>query len=811
MILLQLLFLVAVLLLQQQHCCLSFSPPSTNTKKLLAASAISTSRQNDNQFLQHTQRVVLSQKSSLSITQQQHHRQQHYNNHRLHPLNAITKRQSFILDGAELSYYIQNLADQKDHDGYSDGNNNNESSSSSSSNNSGSRSNGDDNSNKKSETTAATNDDLPNVAPRSLIKRNRVAHLTFVTVVLDEDLVVPTNDMMFATKNIRNYGVTENSDDDADNSGDDTGSNTDDEKRKREESVITIERGTRIIGVEVPNKMNEESSESTEETATTTNRNNSRSNKIRTIISIPNDDIQLYQDTIAIIPKTKMTMSDSDVISTAAASLLGVHCSSVAKGLSSTSRAAAAVKRRKRAVIVGGGEYALFLARAFAALNIKVYLVTARPTWSLPQDMIDSSSTSNINKDDNMIEILPPSVGPMSLGFTMAIGEFDVLIDTLGDEMGMGRARSILDYDIGSSSLWRELHGCQEYISTVTRSQQYVLGKGLLFARDAVIRYQKEVEGSRGVTLPSVPPPRNFGTTIQLLLDQHVLYPNIGSNEVGGTQGDKSTFVRGWSLSDLTELKTWPRASEGSGRFGFPVVDLNASRARGKRSSSSSSGGVEEARKMAAVMAGGDATKDGSVTTTDQDSTSSEELTSSESIMENTSNTTSSTRQIKVTRSAKKAVSNNPYVTNIHSASELNQKIVAARRNCVLFLTASYCQKCKRLTPQFQRLARKKSSEVSTSSTGGSNNGVLFAHVDISAGPKGKQLGKLLNVEKVPSIILFRDGKQVGVERGSGEASIVIERGSMNRLEQVVDSLERGDTDLKLKDLMSPEKKAAVQ
>ena len=440
--------------------------------------------------------------------------------------------------------------------------------------------------------------------------------------------------------------------------------------------------------------------------------------------------------------------------------------------------------------------------------------MTARPAWIVDISSSSNDNNSNNNNDDNMFEILPPSVGPMSLGFTMAIGEFDVLIDTLGDEMGMGRARSILDYDIGSSSLmyqqWRELHGCQEYISTVTRSQQYVLGKGLLFARDAVIRYQKEVEGSRGVIVPSVPPPRNFGMTIQSLLDQNVLYPNIGSNEVGGTQSDKSTFVRGWSLSDLTELKTWPRASEGrSGRFGFPVVDLNASRERRKRSSSSLSGDVEKARKMVAVM-GDDATEDGSATTTDDDYTSSEQLTSSESIMENTSNTTTSTRQIKVTKSTKKSVSNNPYVTTIHSASELNQNIVEARRNCVLFLTAAYCQKCKRLTPQFQRLARKKSSEVSTSSKGGSNNEVLFAHVDISAGPKGKQLGKLLNVEKVPSIILFQGGKQVEVEPGSGEASIVVERGIMNRLEQVVDSLDRGQSGLKLKDLLPPEK-AAVQ
>jgi hypothetical protein len=67
-----------------------------------------------------------------------------------------------------------------------------------------------------------------------------------------------------------------------------------------------------------------------------------------------------------------------------------------------------------------------------------------------------------------------------------------------------------------------------------------------------------------------------------------------------------------------------------------------------------------------------------------------------------------------------------------------------------------------------------------------------------------------LNVEKVPSIIVFQDGKQVEVEPGSGESSVVVERYSMNRLEQVVDSLEGGESDLKLRDFLSPEK-AAVQ
>ena len=89
----------------------------------------------------------------------------------------------------------------------------------------------------------------------------------------------------------------------------------------------------------------------------------------------------------------------------------------------------------------------------------------------------------------------------------------------------------------------------------------------------------------------------------------------------------------------------------------------------------------------------------------------------------------------------------------------------------------------------------RKSSESSTKSpssksnnnSNNNNNNVLFAHVDISAGPKGKQLGKLLNVEKVPSVLIFQNGKQVEMDGGEEgeESSIVVERGNLNRLEKV--------------------------
>lgn len=54
--------------------------------------------------------------------------------------------------------------------------------------------------------------------------------------------------------------------------------------------------------------------------------------------------------------------------------------------------------------------------------------------------------------------------------------------------MGIGSARTLVGNDFMHGGRFleqlKELHGCNNYLSTLTRSQQYVLKKGLLFARD---------------------------------------------------------------------------------------------------------------------------------------------------------------------------------------------------------------------------------------------------------------------------------------------------------------------------------------
>jgi len=412
------------------------------------------------------------------------------------------------------------------------------------------------------------------------------------------------------------------------------------------------------------------------------------------------------------------------------------------------------------------------------------------------------------------------------------IGEFDILIDTLGDELGIGRAMNIVNHhhnndenedNMGSSRFTQQLndlHNCQTYISTITRSQQYVLKNGLLFARDDVIRYQNEIESkistSSRRSIQSLPPPSNFGNTIQTLFNDNVIYKS-NSNE-NGNNVNKDVFVRGWSLSDLTELKTWPM--EGAIRYGFPSVDINVSnlgqRHRIGRQKIKSNVNIREiqaettkrAKNIALVVEELDLDDDEELMIHEkQQHDHSGEDESTHIISESISNSTT----IKITNqrshtTSSRQTSNNPYITSISSASELNQQIIESKSNCILYITASYCQKCKRMTPQLNRIARLSSEESSSEKS----KKVLFAHVDISNGPKGKQLGKILNVNKVPSVVVFQNGEQIKTTSGSNNngnkaSSIVIERHNLNQLGEVAKALEKGDVNVNVNALLRRE------
>ncbi len=340
-------------------------------------------------------------------------------------LEAVTKRQSFVLDGAELSYYIQSLL--------------------------AAQPTGKESANPPVESESNNAIFVPDVAPKSPKKRNRVGYLTFVTALAEEDIY-----------------------------WDERGSDG-------ESAKPWICKGQRFIGVEVggcnclSNTTDTDSSLVAATTAAATTGNNAT--KGRATVTIDNNSTILYRDSIAILPPSSKTISDADAISTASVALLGVHCAlplgaidrmqlannrSEGESEKRVEKAVAKVAdKRGKAVIVGGGDYAVYLCKAMVACDVQTSLVSDRPTWSLPsvRELLPKGTTTKQAKKDKMVEILSPSVGQLSLGFAMAIGEFDTLIDTLGDEMGIGRLRSVIQGAGGVSGFlaqMQELHGCSK-------------------------------------------------------------------------------------------------------------------------------------------------------------------------------------------------------------------------------------------------------------------------------------------------------------------------------------------------------------
>mmetsp|Transcript_11127 Transcript_11127/g.25771 ORF Transcript_11127/g.25771 Transcript_11127/m.25771 type:complete len:295 (-) Transcript_11127:46-930(-) len=95
------------------------------------------------------------------------------------------------------------------------------------------------------------------------------------------------------------------------------------------------------------------------------------------------------------------------------------------------------------------------------------------------------------------------------------------------------------------------------------------------------------------------------------------------------------------------------------------------------------------------------------------------------------------------------SVSNNPFVKEVLGTNDLTREIVANQKNCILFLSAKFCRTCRYLTPQFNRLARINGEDI------------VFAKADTSL-PKGKILGKELQIEAVPAFVLFSKGNRYG-------------------------------------------------
>jgi len=340
----------------------------------------------------------------------------------------------------------------------------------------------------------------------------------------------------------------------------------------------------------------------------------------------------------------------------------------------------------KKIAIMGSSDYASFIADGMSIIGASVTQVT----------------TSKIKPRNNApkVSIIPPAVGDLSLGFASALGTFNCLVDTLGDESDVIEAFDDDSNDVmyeGSKGgddksvigLLRKQHGCERYISTVSKSQKIILDDGLIFGRNKADKHIKSAESSSTTARHIVPPTRFGSLTLQRLLDGGIIFKNK----------KKDVWIQSWSLKDFWEYTSWPRDTSGNSsvRFGLPVV---------------------------------------------------EESNISPDISEPLRPVSDSPTLLADEYKEKK----NPYVLAIKGLDELESKILSKERNCILFLSASWCRTCKSISPQYTRMAMDMKKGESD---------VLIARTDAGRG-SGKALGKFLNVEAVPAFVLFRDGKVYG-------------------------------------------------
>jgi hypothetical protein len=196
----------------------------------------------------------------------------------------------------------------------------------------------------------------------------------------------------------------------------------------------------------------------------------------------------------------------------------------------------------------------------------------------------------------------------------------------------------------------------------------------------------------------------------------------------------KSNIVRGWSLGDFWEQTSWPKDSAGTGsvRYGLPVVEdrdldeeplLSAAPGRPQRLDKT----YEEFDPDGKVKP---------APTPDQE---------------------------------------NPFVRNVAGVSGMQDEIMDASKDSILFLSARFCKTCKTISPLYTRMARM--SKDADSST-------LFAKAETS-GPWGKELGRFLEVDAVPAFVLFRDGKRYG-------SPLSVSRLPSKKIERAIELLESG-------------------
>ncbi|GMH58546.1 hypothetical protein TL16_g02633 [Triparma laevis f. inornata] len=337
----------------------------------------------------------------------------------------------------------------------------------------------------------------------------------------------------------------------------------------------------------------------------------------------------------------------------------------------------------------GGNWYSEMLAEGLMhclSPTANLYVISAKSSSTLQQIPNGPTTTTiNVNEEEKR--------------FVDIIGNFDVLLDCVGDEGEMREAD-----DFGILAQLRKDFNLGTYISTQTAGQKEVVDGGVWNGGQEAKRYAQELESAQPTPADTLNS-RAFLSTYNGNTFQAVMAKLIQNGVKSKATFKNGVYYRGADLQLLWEGTTWPRDSDGVN------VRVLGRRLGGREEDLDVSVGVPE---IDIVKKPGE------------------------------SSATS-------TPTPKTAAASN--IKTVKNMDDVRDEILDAQRSAVLFLSAPFCKTCKYLAPQYSRMAKL--------TEGGGGKEVDFIKISV-VGDEAKEVSRWLGVEAVPTFVFFKKGQRIG-------------------------------------------------
>jgi thiol-disulfide isomerase/thioredoxin len=365
--------------------------------------------------------------------------------------------------------------------------------------------------------------------------------------------------------------------------------------------------------------------------------------------------------------------------------------------------------------ILGSNEDAVGTANILATLGASVTMIAKnRPKSSLVRGV------TFYNADDDV-------------PFCEALKSVDGVIDMLGEE---------------GTNMIRKLRGdpwkCRHYVSLRTHSLGLVETNGVFGGPGKVQEYVKSINLQSSNNAAATALPLNFapaiGSTLDRMFAAKCLFakPKDYNNKMVDAVGSSSSpYLRTWDLADFWESTTWPRQSMSNVRYGWP------------------SDGVQESYDY----------DDDDENDDDNDGMT---MISAPPLTKTRKGGNDFFQNPVEASMAEDRKLSSPDVTWVADSLAVDTVIAQPRKTAVLFVSAPFCRTCRYLKPLYYRMAQQYKNRNNDNNNDGGSNGhsmttvqVEFCQADAS-GPIGKVLSRKLDIDAVPSFLLFRNGERFG-------------------------------------------------